>query len=152
MAASSRRRCFSAAAGSAALPRSRTLICRRVLELPSLTDLVQAVIRVLGVLWVWAATKPAGIVMTTGPTVTGAASASPVARANIAKISTSRWLLVESRDDTPQQCLEALSGTLHVLRTHASQQRPVHAHQRLQAFALLCQPTQSDAPADIPHQ
>ena len=52
------------------MPRSRTLICSRVLELPSLTDLVQAVMRVLGVFWVWAAAKPGGIVIAMGPTVT----------------------------------------------------------------------------------
>src|SRR5689334_3654293 len=65
------RSCFSALSG---LLESMTSICRSVLELPSLTDRVQAVIRDFLRFWVWAGTNPSGTEMAIGPTMMGFAA------------------------------------------------------------------------------
>src|SRR6186713_1426128 len=86
--------------------------------------------------------------MTKGPTGTGAAAATAV-RSN--RESSARRL-VKRRRHALQESFDTLSGTLDILRAQPHEQRLVHVHERLQAFALFRQPAQRNAPTDIPQQ
>jgi hypothetical protein len=60
------------------------------------------------------------------------------------------WIRLEDRSDPPENRFDTFNSSLHILLAQAAEQRPVHAHERLQASASLGKLTQGNTPPNVP--